>query len=42
MNDIMLLRSEVRKEVGRESDGALEAKGGEPQSSKVCSKPMNR
>ncbi len=37
---IILLRSEVRNDVGRESVGARAAKGGEPQSSSVCSNPI--
>lgn len=36
---IMLLRSEVRSEVGRLSVGARTARGGEPQSSSVCKSP---
>lgn len=36
---IMLLWSEVFKELGRERVGALLESGGEPQSSRCCNKP---
>lgn len=35
----MLLWSEVLSDVGRVKDGAREAKGGEPQSSRLCNRP---
>jgi len=36
----MLLWSDVRRDVGRDSVGAREARGGEPQSSSVCRSPV--
>jgi hypothetical protein len=36
---IMLLRSDVRNDIGLDSVGALDTNGGEPQSSSVCSSP---
>lgn len=38
---IMLLRSDVRNDIGLDSVGALDANGGEPQSSSVCSSPWD-
>ena len=38
---IMLLRSDVRRDIGFDSVGALDANGGEPQSSSVCSSPCD-
>jgi hypothetical protein len=40
INAIMLLRSEVRNDVGRDNVGARDAIGGEPQSSNVCKRPV--
>jgi len=39
---IMLLRSEVRKDVGRDNVGARAARGGELQSSNVCRRQVVR
>jgi len=40
MYAIILLRSDVRSEVGRDKVGARAASGGEPQSSSVCNSPI--
>ena len=42
INAIILLWSDVRSEVGRDRVGARVARGGEPQSSNVCSRPDDR
>lgn len=40
MYAIILFRSDVRSDCGHESVGARAARGGDPQSSNVCNKPV--